>query len=77
MSDWYIVSDPKTGKVIEVLNENNSSCPTYGSGYCGGCDRCLIMQARHSDLQVKAIDLEPHETLADALGRILGSSESP
>lgn len=72
-TSWYIVSNPKTGRLIELLNEDEACQPYVGwdyVGHCGGCDSCMLMQAQHAGMKVECLELESGETLGDGLGRI-------
>jgi hypothetical protein len=49
--DWVVIENPKTGTIVQVLDQNDSCQPYVGfdyAGHCGGCGKCMTMQAEHA-----------------------------
>jgi len=56
-STYYRVLDPGTGTELDFLGTDDCS-PYEPNERCGGCSRCLIMQAEHAGCNIEKVELE-------------------
>jgi hypothetical protein len=65
-----VVWDTDTGDAVQVLDEAERCVEYSGSEYyglCGGCDRCLLMQAEHYGFEVQRVELAGSKTVDEAV----------
>jgi hypothetical protein len=48
----YVITDPDTGREVDVLRPGGPHDCRGGDDICGGCDRCLLEQAEHAEMHI-------------------------
>lgn len=70
---WTLIEVPETGEVVHCFFSEEPVCGSYPGDLCGGCPKCLVMQADHYGYRVRenllyAEVFEHLETLRKGVG---------